>query len=157
MSATPPSSSTYRRLLVPIDDSPTAARGLAVAIDLARALHARLRLLHVLDPRLLLASATMGTPPEELLEAQRAAGSRLLDDALAQAERAGVEAERALRQNAPLRVSDLILEEAGAWPADLIVMGTHGRQGVRRLVLGSDAETVLRAVAVPIVLVRAEG
>jgi nucleotide-binding universal stress UspA family protein len=148
---------SYRRVLVPIDDSATAAKGLASAIELASALEARLRVLHVLDPRLLIVRASTGLPPEQLLAEQHAAGTRLLGDALASAQRAGVAAETVLRQDAPLRVSDLILAEATDWPADLIVMGTHGRHGVRRLVIGSDAETVLRGSPVPVMLVRAEG
>jgi nucleotide-binding universal stress UspA family protein len=144
----------YRRVLVPVDDGATAATGLASAIELASALGTRLRVLHVLDPRLLIVRAATGVPPEQLVEEQRAAGTRLLDDALALADRAGVDAEAALRQNPPLRVSDLILAEAADWPADLIVMGTHGRHGVARLALGSNAEAVLRASPVPVMLVR---
>ena len=48
----------------------------------------------------------------------------------------------------------LILEAALQWRADLIVMGTHGRRGVSRAVLGSDAETVLRKATVPVLFVR---
>jgi nucleotide-binding universal stress UspA family protein len=53
------------------------------------------------------------------------------------------------------RAADLILEDAKKWSADLIVMGTHGRRGVRRLVLGSDAEQILRLSPVPVLMVRA--
>jgi nucleotide-binding universal stress UspA family protein len=52
------------------------------------------------------------------------------------------------------RVSDAILEAAKKWRADLIVMGTHGWRGLNRLLLGSDAERVLRGVSVPLLLVR---
>jgi nucleotide-binding universal stress UspA family protein len=48
----------------------------------------------------------------------------------------------------------LIVEKAKEWPADLIVMGTHGRRGLSRLVLGSDAEWVLRSTPVPVLMVR---
>ncbi|MGA7537737.1 MAG: universal stress protein [Steroidobacteraceae bacterium] len=48
-----------------------------------------------------------------------------------------------------------IVQRAREWPADLIVCGTHGRRGVRRLLLGSDAEYILRHTPVPILLVRA--
>jgi nucleotide-binding universal stress UspA family protein len=51
--------------------------------------------------------------------------------------------------------ADAIVAEAKKWKADLIVMGTHGRRGVRRLVMGSDAEQVLRETPVPVLLVRA--
>jgi nucleotide-binding universal stress UspA family protein len=52
------------------------------------------------------------------------------------------------------RASDVILEAAIKWRADLIVMGTHGRRGLDRLLIGSDAERVLRSTPVPLLLVR---
>jgi nucleotide-binding universal stress UspA family protein len=48
----------------------------------------------------------------------------------------------------------MIVEQAEQWPADLLVMGTHGRRGLRRLALGSDAEMVVRGARVPVLLVR---
>jgi nucleotide-binding universal stress UspA family protein len=53
------------------------------------------------------------------------------------------------------RISDRVLAQAQQWPAQLIVIGTHGRRGVGRLLLGSDAEQVLRQAPVPVLLVRA--
>ena len=54
------------------------------------------------------------------------------------------------------RVSDLVIKEAGAWPADLIVLGTHGRRGLGRLFMGSDAEAIVRSAPVPVLLLRAK-
>jgi nucleotide-binding universal stress UspA family protein len=51
-------------------------------------------------------------------------------------------------------VGAMIAEHAEGWPADLIVLGTHGRRGIRRLVMGSDAEYVVRTTPVPVLLVR---
>jgi nucleotide-binding universal stress UspA family protein len=48
-----------------------------------------------------------------------------------------------------------VIEQAKAWGADLIVIGTHGRRGVGRLLLGSDAEQIVRMAPVPVLLVRA--
>jgi len=53
--------------------------------------------------------------------------------------------------------ADLILAQAKEWPADLIVMGTHGRRGLRRLAMGSDAEGVIRGAPVPVLLVHDAG
>jgi len=53
------------------------------------------------------------------------------------------------------RVADLVTEQARAWKADLIVIGTHGRRGVDRFLLGSDAEQILRIAPAPVLLVRA--
>ena len=60
----------------------------------------------------------------------------------------------ALKESFAGRVCDLVVEEAATWPADLIVIGTHGRRGVGRLFMGSDAEQVLRLATVPVLLVR---
>jgi nucleotide-binding universal stress UspA family protein len=153
MKLTPP----HRRLLVPLDGSEPSRRALAEAIALARALNARLRLMHVLDPRLLLPQAMEGgQPPEQLLDQQSANGASLLDRAVDDARQAGVQVETVLRNDPPVRVSDQILAETRDWQADLVVMGTHGRRGLRRVLLGSDAESVLRASPVPVLLVRGE-
>jgi nucleotide-binding universal stress UspA family protein len=53
-------------------------------------------------------------------------------------------------------VADAILEQVRLSDCKLIVMGTHGRRGMRRLAMGSDAELVLRASPVPVLLVRRE-
>jgi len=66
----------------------------------------------------------------------------------------GVAATRAVRCDPGLRVCDVIVQEARNSGAQLIVMGTHGRHGLRRLALGSDAELVLRDSPVPVLLVR---
>lgn len=54
------------------------------------------------------------------------------------------------------RISKLVVKQATEWPADLIVMGTHGLRGIERLVMGSDAETVVRNSPVPVLLVKAK-
>ncbi|MGW8270449.1 MAG: universal stress protein, partial [Burkholderiales bacterium] len=79
-------------------------------------------------------------------------GRAILDAARRSAKKAGVEAETVLREPLTKRVADEVLREAKKWRADLIVMGTHGRRGVRRLVLGSDAEQIVRQADVPVLL-----
>jgi nucleotide-binding universal stress UspA family protein len=71
------------------------------------------------------------------------------------AQRAGVSAETATLDTTAGRVCDLVVAQAKKWNADLIVLGTHGRRGVNRLLLGSDAEQILRLAPVPVLLVRA--
>jgi nucleotide-binding universal stress UspA family protein len=66
----------------------------------------------------------------------------------------GVEAETVQVESVGHHVSDFIVKEAQAWGADLICMGTHGRRGLTRLVLGSDAERVLHEATHPVLLVR---
>ena len=67
---------------------------------------------------------------------------------------AGVEAETLLFTSPVKRVCGVVVEQAKTWKADLIVIGTHGRHGVGRLLLGSDAEQILRLAPVPVLLVR---
>ena len=68
--------------------------------------------------------------------------------------RSGLEPESVLLETIGGPSARLIVAQATEWPADLIVMGTHGRRGIRRIALGSDAEQVLRTSPVPVLLVR---
>jgi nucleotide-binding universal stress UspA family protein len=145
----------YERILVPIDGSSTAQCGLEEAIALAGRLGSTLHLLHVVDARLLIAEVSVFAPPNQLLDDWRGVGEKLLADAVALASSRGVKADSVLQCDPGLRVCDLILNEAKQAKADLIVMGTHGRRGLSRLTLGSDAELVLRESPVPVLLVRA--
>lgn len=146
----------YRRILVPIDGSQTAALGLAEAIRMAKNQHARLRLVHVVDEFALTQNydGMALTNADQLIDSLRESGRRTIERAVALARKHGVKAESAMFESLSGRVSEQILGEAKKWRADLIVMGTHGRRGVNRLVLGSDAEVVLRSTPVPVLLVR---
>jgi len=144
----------YKRILVPVDGSPTATRGLREAIRLAKGHDSTLRLLHVVD-RLPL---TQGMEPpaiiEELLRSAERAGHAVLEAGAALAAKDSIQAQTVMRKPPRGRVADTILDEARKWKAGLIVMGTHGRRGVRHLLLGSDAESVVRAARAPVLLVR---
>lgn len=146
----------YERILVPIDGSATARRGLDEAIALATRLGSKLQLLHVVDARLLISEVSVFAPPAQLLDDWRAAGEKLLAEAAEQARAGGVQAEGEVLCDPGLRVCDLILKAAQGPGIGLIVMGTHGRRGLRRLTLGSDAELVLRESPVPVLLVRSQ-
>jgi nucleotide-binding universal stress UspA family protein len=144
----------YSRILVPIDGSPTAQRGLDEAIALASRLGSSLRILYVVDARLLIGTASVYMPPDQLLEEWRKDGARLVDDAHARARAKGVASDTAVRCDPRCRVSDLIVQEVQGCDAGLVVMGTHGRRGLKRVALGSDAELVVRESPVPVLLVR---
>jgi nucleotide-binding universal stress UspA family protein len=144
----------YRRILVPVDGSKTAALGLREAIRLARNQRAKVRLVHVVDKMAIIGVTEVGMNPRPVLARLARSGRALLERARQAAKKAGVEAETALHEPVAKRVADTVLGEAKKWRADLIVMGTHGRRGVRRMVLGSDAEQVLRLADVPVLLVR---
>jgi len=147
----------YQRILVPIDGSPTAERGLAEAIKLGRLTGAQLRLVHVVDELSFALSASQGmaTMTGDVLDMLREAGAEILAQGAASVRAAGLQVDTVLKDSFAGRVSDLVVREAGAWPADLIVLGTHGRRGVGRLFLGSDAETIVRSAPVPVLLLRA--
>lgn len=144
----------YQRILVPVDGSPTSRRGLEEALRLAKALNATLRLVHIVDETVLTLSPDAATATVPLIDQFTEWGKQVIAEAKAVAERAGVRAEAVMYENIAGRVADRILQEAGKWPADLIVMGTHGRRGLRHVVLGSDAEAVVHAAKVPVLLVR---
>ncbi|MEK9777111.1 MAG: universal stress protein, partial [Quisquiliibacterium sp.] len=67
-----------------------------------------------------------------------------------------VSCETALLDTLSGSVGELIAADASGWKCDLIVMGTHGRRGVKRAVMGSDAELVVRAAGVPVLMVKAQ-
>ena len=148
----------YRRILVPVDGSTTSQLGLQHAIGLAKDQHARIRIVNVLD-EMALAPMIDGYPADmtRILESMREAGDKAVEKGAALAKRANVKADTAIVDARGRVVSDVILEEAKGFRADLIVMGTHGRRGLNRLILGSDAERVLRDAPVPVLLVRGDG
>jgi nucleotide-binding universal stress UspA family protein len=146
----------YQRILVPVDGSPTSDRGLEEAIRLGTLTHGQLRLLHVVDElSFALAMDAYSGYAGDWMNTLRDEGKRILEDAKARAAAAGLEAETVLYDNFEGRVHDLTVAEATKWPADVIVIGTHGRRGIGRMVLGSSAEHVLRLSPVPVLLVRA--
>jgi nucleotide-binding universal stress UspA family protein len=145
----------YQRILVPIDGSPTAGRGLAEAIQLARLTGARLRLIHVVDELSFALSASQGlTMTGDVLNMMRDTGAAILAEASATVQAAGLEVDSALKDSFAGRVCDLVTAEAAEWRADLIVLGTHGRRGVGRLFMGSDAENIVREARIPVLLLR---
>jgi nucleotide-binding universal stress UspA family protein len=145
----------YKRILVPVDGSPTSNEGLREAIQLAKAQRASVRLVHVADEHFIaMMGLDYGASVDKLMHSVTAAGRRILRNAESLAGRAGVEASTVMLETLTGPVADPIVREAKKWPADLIVIGTHGRRGVRRLVLGSDAEQIVRLSPVPVLLVR---
>jgi nucleotide-binding universal stress UspA family protein len=82
------------------------------------------------------------------------AGEKILADAKARVERDGIAVESRVFDSFGGRLCDRVVEQVQAWSADLLVLGTHGRRGPRRVLLGSDAEQILRIATVPVLLVR---
>jgi nucleotide-binding universal stress UspA family protein len=147
----------YKRILVPVDGGATSRRGLRAAIRLAKAQRAALCILHVADAMPILATLEGAVLDPGLVESLRESGRKILARALAEAKRGGVRAKTVLTDNVAGRVADVIVRQARKQRADLIVIGTHGRRGLSRMVMGSDAELVVRYSSVPVLLVRGAG
>ena len=148
----------YKRILVAVDGSDVSRRGLKEALRLAGPTHARLRMINVVDRTML--PAYEPTPVERnsaFIESLKAAGRKALEQAAAAAVKNHLPSDGVQRLTSGASASDVILDEARTWRADVIVMGTHGRRGLSRLLLGSDAERVLRDAPVPVMLVRGTG
>ncbi len=149
----------YRRILFATDGSSVSRQALAQAVSLAAALGSEMRIVCVMDQYSIDQSWWINAEAfEELVQRMRSASSKVLKDAAAEAQKSGVRADTRLLEleERGQRVSDRIASEAAAWPAELIVLGTHGRRGMDRLVLGSVAEGVARRASAPVMLVRAE-
>jgi nucleotide-binding universal stress UspA family protein len=144
----------YGKILVPVDGSETSTRGLNEAIKIAKAQGSQLRLVHIVNEFILDYTYSPGLYAANLIESLVKAGRALLDSAETAAKREGVKAESVMLESIGGAAGDLILAQAKTWHPDLIVMGTHGRRGLARLALGSDAEHVVRAATVPVLLVR---
>lgn len=146
----------YKNILVPIDGSETARLGLKEAIGLAKSLGSRIRLLYVVNVLPLVGDVT-GTAFTRLFELTRDYGASVLSEAQKVIRAAGIDVDTKVLEATNGAAGGPIVEEAVAWPAELIVCGTHGRRGIRRIVMGSDAEFILRQSPVPVLLVRARG
>ncbi len=149
----------FRKILVPIDGSAASSRGLDLAIKLSRDQGATLSLLHVVDDLIAArglddTTDTRAAHFRDLRDRLRIEGEKTLAKAEAKVRKSGVASESAVRESLGGSVADAIVDQARKRRADLIVLGTHGRRGLARLVMGSDAETVLRTAPVPVLLVR---
>jgi len=149
----------YKKIFVAIDDSPTSQKALSEAIQLAKSSQAALCIAHAADEGLL-AQHGMGIGTyidvDRTKQAIRETSQSLLVAAGKQAGAAGVVAECSLLEATDKRVAELIADGAATWGADLIVVGTHGRRGVARLLVGSVAENLVRIAGTSLLMVRAD-
>jgi len=147
----------YKKILVPVDGGEASAKGLREAIMLARSGRAKLRLLHVVEDYSAFSAPEVGVKMGPLLDALLISGRETLAKIELGVRRAGVKPETVLVENLGGRVADEIVWQAKRWHADLIVIGTHGRRGLQRALVGSDAEMVARYSPVPVLVVPARG
>lgn len=143
----------FQRILVPVDGSATSTRALHAALSLATDFNSRLRVIHVIEEA---AHLTGLKHSDQFMRRARQDAGRILDDALALAEVEGVEASSQLVDVSAKRLGETIADEARQWEADLIVVGSHGRKGIGRALLGSGAEQIIRLAPVAVLVVRGE-
>lgn len=141
----------YKRILVPVDGSETSSKAVAAAVQLARDSGGCLHVIHALDEFDQVGGYEY---TGKVVEAARKQAAKILDDAIALARAAGIEADTRLMEVRSRPLGEVVADEARAWEADLVVVGTHGRRGVGRVLLGSDAEQVIRMAPVPVLAVR---
>ena len=144
----------YKQLLVPVDGSEPSMLGLAEAIKIAKSDGSKLHLVHVVDEVVPYGVEIPGRFIEQFVDAVRAQGREVLAKAERMVREHALECEGVLLETIGSRAADVIVEQAKQRKADLIVMGTHGRRGLRRFALGSDAELVVRSSPLPVLLVR---
>jgi nucleotide-binding universal stress UspA family protein len=143
----------FNRIVVAIDGSRTSRRAFEAALELA-ATHGA-----VLQPCYVVESAPVyydmpGYDPSALRDELAGQGAKLRDDALAAMKQRGVQGNVAISEASSVDdVAELVLKAAATFNADLLVMGTHGRKGFQRLILGSVAERCLRRATLPVLLI----
>ncbi len=151
----------YERILLPLDGSEVSASALPTARNLALTCNAGLHLLQVLSPSddlNLMRGAEFGTFSAEysqslldaLDEAQETGATEYLSGVAAGLESDGVSVTTALEKGP---VAEKIVEYAEAQQVDVIVMSTHGRGGVRRFLVGSVTDRVIRSTGLPVLVV----
>lgn len=143
----------YQRILVPIDGSAVSQRALDEASRFARQLQAHIEVIMVVE-EVFYYYDDSGLDYAALLEPVKRNAEKILADAKAKLQQAGVTAETKLLEVKGKRVAHAIVAEAESCLADLIIIGTHGRSGFSRILLGSVAEAVLRTAPIPVLLIR---
>ena len=145
----------YQRILVPIDGSATSTRGLDEAIRLAKLTGASARLVHVVDELdFATGYVTHEAYARDVVPLMKQAGEKILEEGRARVAAHGIDVDTRLFDSLAARLSEVVVEQARDWNADLVVIGTHGRRGLGRLLMGSDAEQIVRTAPVPVLLVR---
>jgi len=147
----------YEKILIAFDGSETSKMALAEALRIARLTGGQLCVVHVID---VVAPFGMGLTyvPAELLGSYREDAKERLKAARSEAQAAGVKCETQLLEVTGITqsVADCLQGCASRFGAQLVVLGTHGRRGVRRAILGSVAEEFVRNADCPVLLVRGE-
>jgi nucleotide-binding universal stress UspA family protein len=147
--------SRFRRILHATDFSNASGAAFRWAVDMAKANHAELLLVHVINSAPLVGYGEYVPPQayEEIAAYARVAGQKRLNALVAKAKRAGVRCKPLLLEGV---AHERIVKAAHSKRADLIVIGTHGAAGIVNFLLGSVASRVVATAAYPVLTVRAK-
>ena len=141
----------FHKILIAVDSEPIAVRAVDVGAELASALRAEIALINVVDSALGYPADTGGVPPGEILALAKQDAKKLISNL-----RRHLSAETIVMELVPVgSPATEIVRAANDWSADMIVLGSHGRKGVQRALLGSVAEAVMRQARCPVLVIRA--
>ena len=149
----------YRRILVAVDGSATSKKALSAALEMASYSGGRsvIRLIHVVDEMAYFTSLDpYAGQSYSVISVMRDAGAKILADALAIVQSAGVQADTVLVDRLGAHLAETVAGQATEWNASLIVVGTHGRKGIGRILMGSGAEQIIRLSTCPVLVIRSD-
>ncbi|HSV71124.1 MAG TPA: universal stress protein [Methylibium sp.] len=143
----------YQHILVPTDGSDVTSKATETAISLAKALGARVSAVSVKEPFPYSAiSEIQPVPPQEFFDAQEKVARKRVEQVVAACTAAGLRCDAATVEAS--HPYEAIIEHASANGCDLIVMASHGRRGMRALLLGSETQKVLTHTSIAVLVVR---
>ena len=144
----------YRHILIPIDGSSCSDLAMQEGIELAKSVNAQVTFINVLEDPIIRGHSASDVPSylSEFYKHDKKLGQDTLKKAMSSAEQAGVRATQILIEKEDPASAILAATET----ADLIVIATHGHRGFKRAIFGSVAETVIRHVTIPCLIIRIE-
>ena len=147
----------FKRIVIPVDGSATSNKALMVALQMASETGGSVRIIHVIEGTNYSTHAMQSESfPGEFMKPVRNAAQKILDDALELAKPFGAVVDSKLFDTFDGRLADAVGNAATDWQADLIVVGTHGRRGIGRILMGSGAEQIMRQAPIPVLVIRAQ-
>jgi nucleotide-binding universal stress UspA family protein len=138
----------FKKILIAVDDSAESMAAARTGFALAHRLNATIGILYVVDPSREIVNADQGITPEECRALLLEQAGKTIRQYIQLYDGAG-EVYRFTREGAP---EEEILHIAREWQAQLIVMGTHGRSGLNRMIAGSVADHVIRHAVIPVLV-----
>lgn len=139
---------SFQRILIAVDGEPLAAHAAELGVELASSLGAEIAFVLAIDPGL---SQAPGITPADLIAEAEREGRRLI----AELRQLRLQTHASLEFIHVGKPASEIVRTAKEWSADIIVIGSHGRHGIQRALLGSVAEAVMRHAPCPVLVVRA--